>query len=135
MKLILFGIAGVMAVGAPFGADAKEQAAKPATSVLSPEISPGASPLVNADQARVVAVSIDNFKFEPAELTVPVGTTVKWTNRDDVPHTATSKDEPRTFDSKSLDTDDSYSFTFTKPGTYSYYCKVHTHMTATIIVK
>jgi len=60
---------------------------------------------------------------------------VKWTNRDDVPHTATSKDDPSLFDSKALDTDDSFSFTFSKPGTYRYYCKIHNHMTATIIVK
>ncbi len=81
------------------------------------------------------SVDIDNFKFKPQELTISVGTKVTWTNKDDVPHTATSSDDPPAFDSKTIDTDDKYSFTFTKTGTYKYFCKVHPHMTATIIVK
>ena len=80
-------------------------------------------------------IKIDNFKFSPKELTVSVGTSVTWVNNDDVPHTATGKGEPPAFDSKALDTDQTYSFKFTKPGTYKYYCKVHTHMTGTVIVK
>lgn len=80
-------------------------------------------------------VTIDNFAFEPKELTVAPGTTVTWVNHDDVPHTATSRNDPPAFDSKTLDTDQTYSFTFTRPGTYTYYCKVHNHMTGTVIVK
>ena len=80
-------------------------------------------------------VEIDNFVFKPKELTIAVGTKVTWVNKDDVPHTATSSDDPPAFDSKALDTDDKYSFTFTKPGTYKYFCKVHPHMTAVVIVK
>jgi len=80
-------------------------------------------------------VKIENFAFEPRELVIAVGTTVTWQNADDVPHTATSKDDPQTFDSGPLDTDDKYSFTFSKPGTYAYYCKVHPHMTGVITVK
>jgi plastocyanin len=91
------------------------------------------APLVSS--SRQATVSIDDFKFTPRELSVSVGDTVTWVNHDDVPHTATSREDPATFDSKALDTDDKYSFTFTKPGTYSYYCKVHTHMTGSIIVK
>ena len=82
-----------------------------------------------------VAVAIDNFNFKPKELTVTPGTTVTWTNHDDVPHTATTSAGPATFDSKTLDSDDRYSFTFTQPGTYQYYCKVHPHMKATVVVK
>ena len=78
---------------------------------------------------------VDNFKFSPGELSVPVGATVTWVNHDDVPHTVTSAATPRVFDSKALDTDDKYSFTFTKPGTYRYFCKVHTHMTGSVMVK
>ena len=80
-------------------------------------------------------VEIDNFVFKPKELTVAVGTKVTWTNKDDVPHTATSADDTHTFDSKALDTDDKYSFTFITPGTYKYFCKVHPHMTGVVIVK
>jgi plastocyanin len=78
-------------------------------------------------------VKIDNFTYGPAELTVPVGTTVKWTNHDDMPHTVTSED--KSFASKALDTDDTFTFTFTKPGTYTYFCTIHPKMTAKIVVR
>ena len=82
-----------------------------------------------------VQIRIDNFTFKPAEVTIPVGTKVTWTNHDDVPHTATSSVKPRQFDSGTLDTDDQFSHVFTAPGTYDYFCAVHKHMTARIIVK
>ena len=97
-----------------------------ATTLRSADVPPAYKP---------ITVKIDNFRFSPRELTVPVGATVTWVNSDDVPHTATSKSDPPTFDSKALDTDQSFSFKFTKAGTYKYYCKLHTHMTATVIVK
>ena len=79
------------------------------------------------------AVTIDNFTFGPKELTVPVGTTVKWVNHDDIPHNVVNKD--KVFRSKALDTDDSYSFTFASAGTYDYFCGLHPHMQGKIIVK
>lgn len=79
------------------------------------------------------AVKIDNFSFTPATITVPAGTTVTWTNSDDIPHTVVSDD--KTFKSKVLDTDEKFSYTFTKPGTYSYFCSVHPKMTAKIVVQ
>ncbi len=88
-----------------------------------------------APAATESAVQIDNFMFKPKELSVAVGTKVTWVNKDDVPHTATSSDEPAAFDSKTLDTDQTYSFTFTKPGTYTYFCKVHPHMKGVVTVK
>jgi plastocyanin len=80
-----------------------------------------------------VEVKIDNFSFGPATVTVPVGTTVTWTNRDDIPHTAVSTDG--VFKSKVLDTDDKFSFVFSKPGTYPYFCTIHPKMTGQIIVQ
>jgi plastocyanin len=94
-----------------------------------------AVPAAPTSQPAAVTVKIDNFNFIPKALTIAVGTTVTWQNADDVPHTATSKDDPQTFDSGPLDTDDKFSFTFSKPGTYAYYCKVHPHMTGTVVVK
>jgi plastocyanin len=88
-----------------------------------------------ATQSATASVKIDNFTFEPKELDIAVGTTVTWQNADDVPHTATSKDDPQVFDSGALDTDDKFSFTFSKPGKYAYYCKVHPHMTGVVVVK
>ena len=82
-----------------------------------------------ADETKVM---IDNFTFEPAQLTVKVGTTVTWKNRDDIPHTVVSAGK---FRSKALDTDDGYSFTFTSAGDYAYFCSLHPHMTGTIKVE
>ena len=88
-----------------------------------------------AATAGTEAVQIENYRFSPGSLTVPVGTTVTWTNHDEVPHTIVDDDDPRTFRSAGLDTDDSLSFTFTKAGTYRYFCSVHPHMTGTIVVR
>jgi len=80
------------------------------------------------------AVSIDNFTFTPASLTVKAGTTVTWTNKDDIPHgIAAANNEFKK--SRALDTDDSFSFTFTTPGTYKYFCYIHPHMVGTIVVE
>jgi plastocyanin len=78
-------------------------------------------------------VKIDNFVFGPEALTVAVGTTVTWINQDDIPHTVVAND--KTFKSKVLDTDERFSFTFTKPGEYGYFCSLHPHMTGKVIVK
>jgi plastocyanin len=82
--------------------------------------------------AESTTVTIDNFTFAPAELTVKVGTTVTWTNHDDIPHLVVSAGK---FRSKALDTDDSFSFTFTNAGSYTYFCSLHPHMTGTIKVE
>ena len=82
-----------------------------------------------------VEVKIDNFSFGPTTLTIPVGTTVTWINRDDIPHTVVSSDDPKVFKSKVLDTDEKFSFTFTKAGTYPYFCSVHPKMTGKVIVQ
>jgi amicyanin len=78
------------------------------------------------------AVTIDNFKFDPATLTVPVGSTVTWTNKDEEPHTIAAKDG--SFHSPTLDTKGTYSFTFTTPGSYDYICSIHPFMTGTVVV-
>jgi plastocyanin len=83
-------------------------------------------------RAEDIKVTIDNFTFAPAELTVKVGTTVTWTNHDDIPHTVVSAGK---FRSKTLDTDDSFSFTFTAAGDYKYFCSLHPHMTGMIKVE
>jgi plastocyanin len=83
--------------------------------------------------AATAAVNIDNFVFGPQTITVPVGTTVTWTNKDDIPHTSVSTDG--VFKSKVLDTDEKFSYTFTKAGTYPYYCTIHPKMTGQIVVK
>jgi plastocyanin len=86
-----------------------------------------------AAQDATNVITIDNFTFSPKELTVAVGTTVKWVNHDDIPHTLVEK--KTTFRSKALDTDDSYSFTFTRAGTFDYFCGLHPHMVGKVIVR
>lgn len=78
-------------------------------------------------------VKIDNFSFGPQTLTVSVGTTVVWTNRDDIPHTVVSTDG--VFKSKVRDTDEKFSYTFTRAGTYPYFCSVHPKMTGKVVVQ
>jgi plastocyanin len=79
------------------------------------------------------AVQIGNFTFKNPLVTVKPGTTVTWTNGDDIPHTVVSKDG--VFKSKVLDTGDRFSFIFAKPGQFGYFCSLHPHMTGTIVVK
>ena len=87
---------------------------------------------VAAQDAKNV-ITIDNFTFTPPELTVAVGTTVKWVNHDDIPHTVANKD--KAFRSQALDTDDSFSYTFASAGTFDYFCALHPHMVGKVIVK
>ncbi|MGB9242269.1 MAG: cupredoxin family copper-binding protein [Candidatus Acidiferrales bacterium] len=91
------------------------------------------APSATAAANGPVEVKIDNYSFMPGDLTVAAGTTVTWVNHDDVPHTVRSVDGA--IKSKALDTDDKFSMTFDKPGTYEYFCSVHPKMTAKVIVK
>ncbi len=99
------------------------RAASPTTSSLPQQLAKVEGP----------QVTIQNFQFAPATVTVPAGTTVTWTNRDDDTHTVTERN--KRFSSKVLDPGQTFSYTFTTPGTYTYYCAIHPHMTATVIVK
>ena len=87
-----------------------------------------------ADTSTATQIKIDNFSFAPQTITVPVGAQVTWTNQDDIPHTVVS-DDKTTFKSKALDTDEKFSVTFTKAGTYSYFCSIHPKMTAKLVVQ
>jgi plastocyanin len=109
-------LAGAFALALVLGvADLRDLAATAATAVAGP------------------TVKIDNFVFGPEALTVGVGTTVTWINQDDIPHTVVAND--KAFKSKVLDSDERFSFTFTKPGEYGYFCSLHPHMTGKVIVK
>jgi plastocyanin len=80
-----------------------------------------------------VEVKIDNFSFTPTTLTVKAETQITWTNADDIPHTVVSDDQ--SFKSKVLDTDEKFTFTASKPGTYSYFCSIHPKMTGKVVVE
>jgi len=89
-------------------------------------------PLGVRAHAEEIKVTIDNFTFSPAELKVKVGDTVTWTNHDDIPHTVVSAGK---FRSKTMDTDNTFTFTFTSAGDYKYFCSLHPHMTGMITVE
>jgi plastocyanin len=112
---LLLGAAGVTALLA---------AALPELTAAREAVAAAASP---------ATVTIDNFAFAPATLTVAAGTTVTWKNEDDSPHRIGDKNG--TFKSAALDTDDSFSHTFATPGEYPYICTIHPYMVGKIIVK
>ena len=87
-----------------------------------------------APAAQGATISIDNFTFNPQTITVKAGTTVTWTNKDDIPHGIGSANNAFKR-SEALDTDNSFSFTFTTPGTYQYFCYIHPHMTGSVVVE
>lgn len=102
------------------------------TPTTAPTTAPADTP-TTAPASGGNSVTISNFAFSPATLTVKVGTKVTWTNNDSVAHTATA--DQGAFNSPTLETGSTYSFTFTKAGTYTYHCAIHSYMTATIVVQ
>jgi len=90
----------------------------------------GVSRPASADEKTI---EISDFSFVPAQLTVPVGTTVTWVNKDEEPHTIVESDT--LFKSHALDTGDKFSFTFTTAGSFKYFCTIHAHMVGTIVVQ
>jgi plastocyanin len=104
-----------------------------ATVMIATLLMLAATPSVAANDQGAAEVKIDNFSFGPQTITVPVGTTVTWRNADDIPHTSVSTDG--VFKSKVMDTDEKFSYTFTKAGTYAYYCSIHPKMTGQVVVK
>jgi plastocyanin len=103
------------------------------SAVRAQRVSATAAPAAGTTAAATAEVKIDNFSFSPATISVAAGTTITWTNRDDIPHTVVSDD--KVFKSKVLDTDEKFTYTFSKPGTYPYFCSVHPKMTGKVVVQ
>ncbi len=120
MKKVILSIAATALLVLSFSLS-KASHAKPAASEQS----------ASGDKYQI---KIDNFSFAPATLTVPVGTPVTWVNQDDVPHNIRST-EGNILKSPVMDTDQKFSYTFTKAGTYPYYCGIHPKMTGKVIVQ
>ena len=100
-----------------------------AAAMITGVVRAGEPPVAAASQE----VKIFNYKFAPDVLTIPAGTTVTWTNKDEVPHTVMSSDK-RFQGSGALDTGDTYSYTFTTPGSYEYFCTLHPFMKGKVVV-
>ena len=133
-KAILGVAAAALFAGSIAGAAADEMASMSMDMPGMPGMKMDATP-VDVAPTEPNAVNINNFAFSPKELTVAVGTTVTWTNKDEEPHTVVNAGSPPAFKSAALDGGDKFSFTFTKPGTYRYFCSVHPFMVATVVVK
>lgn len=104
-----------------------------ACAVAVAALAAGAIGIAHAAEAAAAAVDIENFAFKAPTITVAAGTTVKWTNNDDIPHTVRAVDG--SFHSKAMDSSDTFAFTFTKPGVYSYFCSLHPKMVGKVVVK
>lgn len=124
--------AAPLVVGAASGTPASTPTASPGA---SPAASPGASPAASPVAGAEVTVHIKDFFFDPATITVKPGTKVTWINDGPTIHTTTSKATPPLWDSGLLQVGKSFSYTFTKPGTYDYWCTLHPQMLAKVIVK
>lgn len=125
------GGGGTVAVSTPTVAPTATPTTAPTaapTDTPTPTAAPTTAPTTNGN-----SITIANFAFAPATLTVKVGTKVTWTNNDSATHTVTALQGA--FDSGDLPTGQSFSFTFTKAGTYNYHCAIHASMTATIVVQ
>ena len=129
LAALLLGACGPAISAAPVDTPAQAGAATAAPAIARASPPATAAPAVTSGPQ----IEIGNFTFTPNLLTVAVGTTITWVNRDDVPHTVTAQDH--SFTSSGLDTDDRFTHQFTVAGTYAYYCTIHTKMTATIIVR
>jgi plastocyanin len=101
------------------------------TALISFQMTPPGVAAAPAAAGRA-EVKIDSFSFSPAALTVKAGTEITWTNADDIPHTVVSNG---TFKSKVLGTGEKFTFTASKPGTYSYSCSIHPNMTGKVVVE
>jgi len=121
----VLAVAGLLAACSPM---------RPAAAVAKPTEAPAAAiGAVAQPKADGPQVQIKDFAFAPNNITVPVGTTLTWTNRDSEPHTVVTAD--KAIASKALDTDDRFAFAFGVPGTYTYHCSLHPYMTATVVVR
>ena len=114
-RALAFAAGGALCLAAGAGVAQQQQAAAP--------------------QNQPSEVAIQDFAFSPATLTIAAGTRVTWINHDEEPHTVMSADPKTPFKSAALDTNDKFSFVFDKPGTYKYFCTIHTHMAGTIVVQ
>jgi plastocyanin len=127
------GTGEIAVIGLAVAALAACSPAQPSTTMPGMDMSSAAQSTPDAPVATNV-VSIKNFAFAPASVTVKAGTTVTWTNTDQDPHTVTSDGKSGPLNSKPLNQGDTFQYTFTQPGSYSYLCTIHPFMTATVTV-
>jgi plastocyanin len=122
-------MAGLLLAGCGSSAQAAPAPAPATDTMPGMAMAPSAATAANSADAKVL---IDSYKFGPDKLTVPVGTTVTWTNNDTDEHTVVAKDD--SFRSGSLAKGQSFRYTFTKAGSYDYLCSIHPFMVATVVV-
>lgn len=136
---ILLALAAMIVMAACSGTSGSTGGGSTPTPTTAPVGNTPAATATSSGTAMAVSITTTgSFAFSPATITIKVGTTVTWTNNTSVPHTVTS-DDNTTFDS-GLNTPiaangGTFSFTFTKAGTFAYHCQIHPFMKATVIVQ
>jgi plastocyanin len=131
LKSLVIG-AGIVLFGAGCGPSSVPPVSVPRPATSAPEVSQPKTETA-VPEAKNRSIEISSFAFNPASLTVKVGTTVTWTNQDSAPHTVVADDG--SFASQKFSKGESFNFIFTKPGTFQYFCSVHPSMRATVIVE
>ncbi len=136
LVLYCLGVLPFLAACGPGAMAAYGPAATPAMEMPMPSPAARTAPTGTAAPTAIITgpkVVIDNFSFGPQVITVSAGSTVTWVNQDDTAHTVSSTD--KLFSSGALDTGDTFSYRFTTPGTYRYYCMIHPKMTGEVVVQ
>ncbi|MBV9577760.1 MAG: cupredoxin family copper-binding protein [Chloroflexi bacterium] len=135
-----FAVCGLILVGSVLLVACAPQVATVSSVAFATPVPPAAlatvpppKPAHPTDANGGPSVTIENFNFVAASLTVPAGTTVVWTNADDIEHTVTASDN--SFSSSAIEPDGQFSYTFSTPGTYTYFCAIHPFMTGKVIVQ
>lgn len=127
---LIFGLAGC-------GSSDDDESSSEATTTTAAASGSTSTTASGTATANTVVVNAENFKFAPETITVKVGTTVKWVNKDSVLHTVTSGADRKAdgkFDGNIASSGSEFSYTFSAPGTYEYYCKPHANMNGTVVV-
>lgn len=131
LRVPVVAVGAALLVGAAMGIVAGTATAAPTPGAAAPA-SVVAERVMPDVSAASEAVTIQNFAFSPATVTIKVGTTLTWTNRDQDPHTVSATSGA--FHSPTLSTGQSYQYTFTTPGRFDYLCTIHPFMTGTVVV-
>ncbi len=131
-RFLLVLVLAFLAVGCSGGSTGYGNAPVPTSAGANPPVVATTTGNPTAVSGEV-DVTVQNFAFSPATITVKAGTTVRWTQKDSTTHTVTS--DNGVFDSKNLAQGQTFTYTFSTPGTYNYHCSIHSYMTGTVIVQ
>jgi len=132
LLILIFGIIMVGCSQQQKAEEGKEETSAPSETLI-PTTTGTEDDDVKGESTAITEVFIEGFAFKPNSITIPIGTTIKWTNEDDTTHTVTSEDG--IFDSGDIKNGETYSYTFNEAGSFKYYCTIHPSMRAIVVVE